>query len=120
MARRSKAKARRRPARASSNPRAVAKPEREIEKAAQLLREFREIEPGQVSKVQLKIPRAAMVVGELECVGYRTDHDGRAERYLHQFKKGSRPALLASADGRVLLILGGKFTFTGRGIVDRG
>jgi len=33
--------------------------------------------------------------------------------------KGSRPLLVASPDGKCLMLLGGRFKFTDRGIVDR-
>lgn len=89
-----------------------------VEQAARLFREFRDDEPGRVTELQISLPKAAMVIGELELVGYRTDHAGKAERYIHKFKPGARPAFLASADGRMLIILPGKFRFTPRGIVD--
>lgn len=90
----------------------------EVERAAQLFRDFRELEPGEVTPIEIKLPRAAMVVGEIELIAYNTDHDGKAERYLHKFRRGARPMLLASDDGKTLLIWGGNFVFTERGIVD--
>lgn len=71
-----------------------------------------------MSRVRVRVPRAAMVVGELEYVGYRMSEGGKAERYMHRFRRGARPLLIASDDGKQLLIVGGQFTFSGRGIVD--
>jgi hypothetical protein len=102
------------------NPRGDARPAAEIERAAQLFRGFRESEPGKVTRLELRLPRAAMVVGELHAIAYSTDHGGKREQYLHQFKRGARPVLLAAHDGRSLIIYGGNFVFSERGIVDKG
>ncbi len=99
------------------NPRAAGNPA-SVEQAAQLFREFRESEPGKVTAVPLRMPTAAMVVGDIDGIAYRTDHGGKLVKYLHEFKPGARPQLLASADGKVLIIYGGKFRFTADGIVD--
>lgn len=49
---------------------------------------------------------------------YETVRDGKVEHYVHKFKKGARPVLAAGHDGKSLALIGGKFTFTERGIVD--
>lgn len=60
-----------------------------------------------------------IAVGSLDFVGYTTKRDGRIESYIHRFAKHARPLLATSHDGRHLYILGGGYTFTERGIVDR-
>lgn len=90
----------------------------EIDKAANLFRDFRGDDPEYLTKVQLPTPKTGLVIGELDGVLYTTYRDGNRERYIHEFKKGSRPHLVASHDGKSLHILGGKFAFTDRGIVD--
>lgn len=64
-----------------------------------------------------KIPLLAF--GELMGVKYRTIRDGREELYEHSFRKSSRPLLAARHDGYPLYIVGGRYRFTDRGIVDR-
>lgn len=50
---------------------------------------------------------------------YETTRDGKRERYLHKFSKGSRPALVSNFDGNAIHMIGGSYDFTERGIVDR-
>ena len=50
---------------------------------------------------------------------YDTVRDGESEKYIHRFKKRSRPLLVSSSDGKSLHILGGEYEFTDRGIVDK-
>jgi hypothetical protein len=49
---------------------------------------------------------------------YTAIRDGVKECYIHEFKKSSRPELVAKSDGGMLALIGGKFRFTERGIVD--
>lgn len=65
-------------------------------------------------------PDVAMVVGYCDGIMYTTVRDGKREKYLHQFNAKCRPLLLASSDGKQLLVLGGAYDFTERGIVDHG
>jgi len=64
-----------------------------------------------------KIPLFAF--GELMGVKYRTVRDGREEFYEHTFRKQSRPLLAARHDGSRIYIVGGRYRFTDRGIVDQ-
>jgi len=65
------------------------------------------------------MPNVALVVGYLDAVMYETIRDGKPEKYIHKFKKKSRPLLASSYDGKQLLVLGGGYDFTDRGIVDK-
>jgi len=103
--------------RAAKNPRSVAR--NPINQAIELFRKFREADPESVGMVPVKVPRAAMTVGELDAVLYTTTHGKKVVRYKHTFAPKSRPLLASSGDGRQLLILGGSYDFTQDGIVDR-
>lgn len=59
------------------------------------------------------------MVGELDGVLYTTVRDGQTEKYVHRFRKKSRPLLATSHDGTQLGIVGGQFQFTEAGIEDR-
>ncbi|MGH8744389.1 MAG: hypothetical protein ACREUY_08950, partial [Burkholderiales bacterium] len=65
-----------------------------------------------------KIPDAVAVIGECDGIMYSTVRDGELEKYIHQFKKKSRPLFCVSPDRKIWLI-GGEYTFTERGIVDK-
>ena len=65
-----------------------------------------------------RVPRVGLVVGECDKIDYTTVRDGRTERYTHKFHPGDKPLLVVSPDGKQLLLIGGRFTFTERGIVD--
>ncbi len=47
-----------------------------------------------------------------------TRSGGKIEKYVHEFKAQDRPMLVVSPDGRQLMLIGGRFRFTERGIVD--
>jgi hypothetical protein len=99
--------------------RATAKiPRGAIRRAIDLFVRFREHQPEKIHAVQFELPKAVMVVGHLESVCYRTTHGKKPTLYEHKFAPGSRPLLVASADGKQLLLMGGKYNFTERGIVD--
>lgn len=70
-------------------------------------------------KVRLNIPRAGLVVGDLDGVLYTTVRDGETEKYVHKFRSKSKPVLVAGSDGRSLHVVGGAYEFTDRGIVDQ-
>lgn len=80
---------------------------------------FREKRPRKITTVRVRAPRAAVCIGYLEAVSYRTTHGNKSTLYTHEFASGSRPLFCASADGKQLLLLGGRFRFTKRGVVDR-
>ncbi len=65
------------------------------------------------------IPDDYAEIGTVCGVMYETVRDGVKEKYVHQFRLNSRPQMFVSHDGKTVLILGGGFTFTERGFVDR-
>jgi len=84
-----------------------------------LLEDFSGHAPTEVLRVRENSPTVGLVVGELDGVLYSTVRDGVAEKYIHRFRKNSRPLLAASSDGKNLRIVGGRFEFTEAGIEDR-
>ena len=66
-----------------------------------------------------KLPKEAFAAGQVLAIEYETVRDGRRERYRHAFARTARPLLAVTFDGRQLLLLGGAYRFTERGIVDR-
>lgn len=63
--------------------------------------------------------KRGLIVGELDGVLYTAVRDGQRQKYIHRFRKRSRPLLTAAADGRSLDIVGGRYQFTEAGIEDR-
>lgn len=90
-----------------------------MQEAMQRYEEFSGHRAEQGEKVRIKVPRAGLVVGELDGVLYTTVRDGETEKYVHKFRRKSKPLLVAGSDGRSLHVVGGDYEFTDRGIVDR-
>lgn len=85
---------------------------------------------NKVAVVKVNVPTIVAIVGHVEAietngdghvtsVDYRTTHGRKLTLYRHDFTQGSRPLLCVSPDGRQLWLLGGRYRFTRRGIVDR-
>lgn len=62
---------------------------------------------------------AVAMIGECDGVLYTTVRDGKTERYIHEFEQKDKPLLCVTPDGRQLLLVGGNYRFTERGIVDK-
>lgn len=90
---------------------------RDIAAAKKLYRDFTGHDSASMRQVRIpSLPKAGLVFGQLVQVGYRSARDGQL--YRHTFSAKSRPLLIASSDGKQVLIFGGGFTFTDRGIED--
>jgi hypothetical protein len=89
-----------------------------LQQAGRLLAEFSGHEPVETIKAGTSFDKG-LVIGELDGVLYTTVRDGQTEKYIHKFRKNSRPLLAASSDGKKLGIVGGQFQFTEAGIEDR-
>lgn len=94
-------------------------PRKHLQAAVALYTNFREKRPKKLKVVDIDIPTVVACIGHVESIDYTTTHGDKAVLYRHDFVKGSRPLLAVSADGRQLLLIGGRFQFTERGIVDR-
>ena len=90
----------------------------QVRKARKLFTDFRGDAPASLKRVKLPTPKVGLVVGKLDGVLYTTVRDGKTEKYIHKFKRASRPTL-AVADGNHLIIVGGRYRFTDAGIEDR-
>lgn len=87
-----------------------------VTRAARLYQSFHEAAPTQVQRVKHRDVKEAMALGRLDSVTYQTP-DGKL--YRHRFIGAARPVLAASHDGRQLIVLGGRYRMTWRGIVDQ-
>lgn len=90
-----------------------------INQAIQLFEDFRGHTPRNIDKIKMKMPDVALKIGQCDGILYTTTRNGKSEKFIHKFRKNSRPLLATSHDGSVLLLLGGAFAFTHRGIVDK-
>lgn len=100
--------------------RAALSKNRAVQRAASLFERFTGHEAEALGKIKVKpLPRVAVFVGDLDGVLYTTIRDGVKEKYIHKFAAKDRPALCVSPDGKQILIVGGNYTFTERGIVDK-
>lgn len=92
---------------------------RDLHATVQLYESFREKKPRRLNVVDVDIPTVVACIGYVTAIDYNTTHGSEAQPYRHAFVKGSRPLLCVSPDGRQLILLGGRYKFTERGIVDR-
>jgi hypothetical protein len=99
-------------------------PSFELDEAAQKLEDF----TGRPATETIKAgPRSrdktGLVFGTLDLIGYQAKREGidggRMTRFVHKFRKSSRPLLAVSTDGKQLHIVGGRYEFTDAGIEDR-
>jgi hypothetical protein len=91
-----------------------------MKEAIERYKEFTGMEPEFYDAWQVNHPEVGFVVGTLDAVLYTTVRDGITESYQHKFKKNSQPLLCSTHDGKQLVIVGGRYRFTNRGIVDKG
>lgn len=107
-----------------TNPRALSardmvKKSPDMRKAAKLLTDFTGRAPVKVRRVPVKNGSPVRLqIGKVTGIMYLARDGKKIVHYLHRFRAGSRPSLLASPDGKRIELLGGAFRFTDRGIVD--
>ena len=99
----------------SRNPRAGG---RGYNRAVKLYRDFHGEHPRFVDEYELASPDVGVYIGPCDGIMYTAKIDGKTERLVHEFTGKSRPIFAVSADGRDILLLGGDFKFTERGLVD--
>lgn len=103
-----------------SNPARISTKEigEDFSKAKSLFTSFTGRAPATLTKIRVPAPpKVALAFGTLVELTYQSERDGRL--YRHTFRKSSRPLVVASPDGKQLQIVGGRFAFTDRGIVDK-
>lgn len=92
----------------------------DIERAADLYERFSGHDAKEIGRVaKPRIPSVAVAVGSVDAICYTTRRDGKLEKYIHEFKPHARPIFAVSPDGSQLMLIGGAYTFTERGIVDK-
>lgn len=90
-----------------------------IRKAASLYERFTGHEPEEIGRLKIPdLPAVVAIIGECDGVLYTTVRDGKTEHYIHEFADSDKPMLAVSPDGRQLILIGGRYKFTERGIVD--
>ncbi len=91
----------------------------EIAQASDLYSRFSGHEAESIGKVPAPRPlKTAIAIGECDGILYSTVRDNRTERYIHKFRKADRPLLTVAPDGSQIVLVGGNYRFTERGIVD--
>jgi hypothetical protein len=95
----------------------------EYQRAQKLYAEFTGLAPHVVGTVAA--PRAGkygVLVGTVDFIGYTTRRkegaSAQTQKFIHKFRAADRPLFVVSADGAQLFMVGGRFRFTERGIVD--
>lgn len=87
--------------------------------AAKLFEQFTGHDAEVIGEIELPPnPPEIAIIGECAAICYDTVRDGRRESYIHEFSKRDRPVLAVTPNGRHLLLVGGRYVFTERGIVD--
>jgi len=89
-----------------------------LDQASELYEEFTGHDATEIEAHSIAWPKNGLKVGMCDGILYSTVRDGVAEKYIHRFKKSARPTFGVSYDGKKLLLIGGNFRFTDRGIVD--
>jgi hypothetical protein len=91
-----------------------------IRKASQLFEDFSGHEAQNAEKINVPSnPKVAIAIGQVEGIIYNTVRDGKHERYIHRFAAKSRPIFAVSYDGKQILMVGGHYDFTEKGIEDK-
>lgn len=90
-----------------------------IRAAVALYQSFREKHPRRLQTIDFDVPEAVAVIGHVDEICYTTTHGKKTVSYRHEFAPGSRPLMTVSSDGGQLLLLGGRYKFNERGIMDR-
>lgn len=91
----------------------------EFDRAAKLYADFTGHDAAPLARVKVpNHPAVALCIGFCDGILYSTVRDGVKEKYIHKFRASDRPVFAVSPDGKQLLLIGGAYTFTERGIVD--
>lgn len=91
----------------------------DVLKAGKLFERFTGHEAEIMGRVTVPpLPRVMAAIGVVDFIGYTTVRDGVKEKYIHNFKAADRPVMAVSPDGRSIYLIGDRYRFTERGIVD--
>ena len=105
--------------RAGKRARSLQNGDPDVQAAASLRERFTGHKTRRAGVVEIPdLPPTVAVIGTLDFVGYTTVRDGRKEAYIHRFAARDKPLLCVSPDGEQIILVGGNYDFTERGIVD--
>jgi hypothetical protein len=91
----------------------------DVAKAAAMYEKFTGHDAKSLGTIAMpRMPKAVAVIGECDGVLYTTVRDGKLERYIHEFADKDKPLLCVTPSGDQLMLIGGRYVFTDRGIVD--
>lgn len=93
----------------------------QIGRATNLVERFTGHNPEVIGKALLPSspPDAVAVIGMCDAICYTTVRDGKKESYIHEFERAAdKPMFCIAPDGRQILLIGGRYVFTDRGLVD--
>ncbi len=94
-------------------------PSADTERASDLYRRFTGHEPESIGRVKVNpLPKVAACIGTCDGILYTTVRDGVTEKYIHKFKARDKPLFCVDPSGKQLMLVGGAYDFTERGIVD--
>lgn len=94
--------------------------DKNVQRAALLYERFTGHEADEAVKINVpSTPREAVCIGDVDGILYTTIRDGKVEQYIHKFAKNDRPLFCVTSNGKQILFVGGRYTFTERGIVDK-
>lgn len=92
--------------------------EKRIAQAAELFEKFHGADAEHLDTIDLPQHDVGLLVGDCIGIMYETTRNGKKQKYVHEFEKGSRPVLVSSFDGKNLYLLAGAYMFTTDGIED--
>lgn len=91
----------------------------EVLRAADLYERFTGHNADEYVRVTVPEPmRTGVAIGDVDGILYTTVRDGRTEKYIHKFRAKDKPLFVVSSDGKQIALIGGRYEFTERGIVD--
>jgi hypothetical protein len=64
-------------------------------------------------------PKAAAIMGYCDAIEYTTQREGTMQLFRHKFHRKDAPLLCVGPTGAPILMVGGVYRWTDRGIVDR-
>lgn len=105
--------------RAGKRSRSFARSRSDIRRAAEIYERFTGHDSEVIGKVDIPdLPSAVAVIGQCDGILYTTIRDGVVEKYIHRFRAADKPIFAISPDGKQIILVGGNYDFTDRGIVD--
>jgi hypothetical protein len=64
-------------------------------------------------------PKAGAIMGYCDAIEYTTQRKGQVQLFRHKFHQADAPLLVVGPTGTPIIMLGGRYRWTDRGITDR-